>query len=106
MNLLFFCACDLHELAAHHDPTRNQTLRFGDSYNGLKIVASVSVNADSLLRKMKLVEVEVILQLLDTADEMVFYSAGMEHALASLCRHSEYTTHAFALNPLVSERSH
>lgn len=88
MHLLLFCARDLDELAAHHDPTRNQTLRFRDPHNRLEIVASVSKDADSLLGKMELVEVEVILQLLNTANEMVLYSVRMEDALVPLCRHS------------------
>lgn len=45
---------------------------------------------------------EVILQLFNTADEMVIYSAGMEDALVPLCGNPEDTAHAFAKSRLVS----
>lgn len=91
MYLLFPDCGDLDELTADFYGHLDLASRFGQSRDWLKDVSCIGDYADSLFWQVKLTQMEMSLEILQTSNQMIVHIAGIEDAGVVL---GGYTKHA------------
>jgi hypothetical protein len=88
-NFLLLRGCDLDKLTANLDNNLDLALGLGQSDHRLEHEARVCHHADRILGQMQLTQVEVTLEVLEAADEVVLNILGMEDALLVSCTNAQ-----------------
>jgi hypothetical protein len=94
-DLLLLGRGDLNELTSNFDDYLNFALGFGQPRDGLEDITCVCNYADGLLGKMKLAEVEMCLEILEAADQMVFHILWVENTAVALSGDAEEAAKTF-----------